>query len=139
MVTLADGSTVSKTLAELGITENDLTADATNIELADGSVITGKTTFTRADGTTGTVGDMLLAAEAEGHRVEQVETVDSADTRSLTTTAYATDGSKAYEILSVVSADGLSVTNRYDDDGDVVIDRIGWRSKPGRFSTAVAA
>ncbi|WP_422376203.1 DUF4214 domain-containing protein [Roseibium sp.] len=124
MVTLADGSIVSKTLAELGITEIDLTADATNIELSDGSVITGKTTFTRADGSTGTVGDMLLAAEAEGHRVEQVESVDGAGTRSLTTAAYATDGSKAYEIFSEVSADGLSVTNRYDDDGDGVIDRI---------------
>jgi hypothetical protein len=36
MVTLADGSTVSKTLAELGITEIDLTADASRIELSDG-------------------------------------------------------------------------------------------------------
>ncbi|WP_269586171.1 DUF4214 domain-containing protein [Roseibium sp. Sym1] len=124
MVTLADGSTVSKTLAELGITAIDLTADATNIELSDGSVITGKTTFTRADGTTGTVGDVLLASEAQGHRVEQVETVDGSGTRSLTTTAYATDGSKAYEIVSEVSADGLSITNRYDDDGDGVVDRI---------------
>ncbi|MCK7615113.1 FG-GAP-like repeat-containing protein [Roseibium sediminicola] len=124
MVTLADGSTVSKTLAELGITEIDLTADATNIELSDGSVITGKTTFTRADGTTGTVGDMLLAAEKQGHRVTQEESVDGSGTRSLTTTAYAADGSKAYEFFSEVSADGLSVTNRYDDDGDGVIDRI---------------
>ncbi|WP_286192532.1 DUF4214 domain-containing protein [Stappia sp. BW2] len=124
MVTLADGSTVSKTLAELGITEIDLTADASNIELSDGSVITGKTTFTRADGSTGTVGDMLLASEEQGHRVTQVESVDGAGTRSLTTTAYAADGSKAYEIVSEVSADGLSITNRYDDDGDGVIDRI---------------
>ncbi|MEM5585972.1 hypothetical protein WNZ15_26230, partial [Roseibium sp. AS2] len=62
IVTLPDGSTTSKTLAELGITEIDLTADASNIELSDGSVITGKTTFTRSDGTTGTVGDMLLAS-----------------------------------------------------------------------------
>ncbi|MEO9527303.1 MAG: hypothetical protein ABJG32_08000, partial [Roseibium sp.] len=60
-------------MAELGITELDLTADASNIELSDGSVITGKTTFTRSDGTTGTVGDMLLASEAEGHRVVQVK------------------------------------------------------------------
>ncbi|KZM51804.1 hypothetical protein OA90_00345 [Labrenzia sp. OB1] len=123
MVTLADGSTVSRTLAELGITEIDLTADASNIELSDGSVITGKTTFKRADGTTGTVGDMLLAAEAEGHRVEQVESVDGTGTRSLTTTAYAADGGKAYEIHSVTSADGLSIVNRYDDNGDGVIDR----------------
>ena len=124
MVTLADGSTVSKTLAELGITEINLTADASNIELSDGSVITGKSTFTRADGSTGTIGDMLLASEKQGHRVVQAESVDGSGMRSLTTTAYAADGSKAYEILSEVSSDGLSVTNRYDDDGDGVIDRI---------------
>ncbi|WP_173006101.1 DUF4214 domain-containing protein [Labrenzia sp. THAF82] len=124
LVTLADGSTVAKTLVELGITAIDLTADATNIELADGSVITGKTTFTRSDGTTGTVGDMLLASEAQGHRVEQVESVDGTGTRTLVSTAYAADGSKAYEIQSATSADGSSITNRYDDDGDGVTDRI---------------
>ncbi|WP_103225272.1 hypothetical protein [Roseibium marinum] len=137
MVTLADGSTVSRTLAELGITEIDLTADASNIELSDGSVITGKTTFTRSDGTTGTVGDMLLAAEAEGHRVEQVESVDGTGTRSLTTTAYAADGGKAYEIHSVTSADGLSITNRYDDNGDGVSRRT--RATRKDWCTAVAA
>ncbi|MCV0426756.1 MAG: DUF4214 domain-containing protein, partial [Roseibium sp.] len=124
MVTNADGSTSAKTLAELGITEIDLTADATNIELSDGSVITGKTTFKRADGTTGTAGDMLLAAEAEGHRVEQVESFDGSGARTLVSTAYDSDGSKAYQIHSVTSADGLSVTNRYDDNGDGVTDRI---------------
>ncbi len=124
MVTNADGSIVSKTLAELGITELDLTADATHIELSDGSVITGQTTFKRSDGTTGTVGDMLLASEAQGHRVEQVETTDGSGNRVLTSTAYAADGSKAYEIHSVVSPDGLNITNRYDDNGDGVTDRI---------------
>ncbi|MBG6163791.1 hypothetical protein IWQ54_003462 [Labrenzia sp. EL_195] len=124
MVTNADGSIVSKTLAELGITELDLTADATHIELSDGSVITGQTTFKRSDGTTGTVGDMLLASEAQGHRVEQVESTDGSGNRVLTSTAYAADGSKAYEIHSVVSPDGLNVTNRYDDNGDGVTDRI---------------
>ncbi|MES0884463.1 DUF4214 domain-containing protein, partial [Roseibium sp. SCP14] len=128
MVTNEDGSTTSYTLSDTklggGITEIDLTADATNIELSDGSVITGKTTFKRADGTTGTVGDMLLAAEAQGHRVEQVESVDGSGTRTLVSTAYAADGSKAYEIHSVTSDDGLSITNRYDDNGDGVTDRI---------------
>ncbi|WP_305985670.1 DUF4214 domain-containing protein, partial [Roseibium sp. MMSF_3544] len=124
MVTNADGSTVSKTLAELGITELDLTADATHIELSDGSVITGQTTFKRSDGTTGTAGDMLLATEVQGHRVEQVETTDGSGNRVLTSTAYAADGSKAYEIQSVTSPDGLNITNRYDDNGDGVTDRI---------------
>ncbi|WP_208979658.1 DUF4214 domain-containing protein, partial [Pseudovibrio axinellae] len=124
LVTNADGSTSVKTLSELGITEINLTADASNIELSDGSVIAGQTTFTRADGTTGTVGDMKLAAESQGYRVEQVEGIDGAGARTLITTAYESDGSKAYEIHSVTSADGLVLTNRYDDNGDGVTNRI---------------
>ncbi|WP_208860676.1 DUF4214 domain-containing protein, partial [Pseudovibrio ascidiaceicola] len=124
LVTNADGSTSVKTLTELGITQINLTADATNIELSDGSVIAGQTTFTRADGTTGTVGDMKLAAESQGYRVEQVESIDGAGARTLITTAYESDGSKAYEIHSVTSADGLVLTNRYDDNGDGVTNRI---------------
>ncbi|TYC53802.1 DUF4214 domain-containing protein, partial [Rhodobacterales bacterium] len=124
LVTNADGSTTARTLAELGITEIDLTADATKIELSDGSVITGKTTFKRSDGSTGTVGDLLLFSESEGHRVEQVESLDAAGNRTAVITAYAQDGAIAYVIHSVTSVDGLSVTNRYDDNGDGVVDRI---------------
>ncbi|WP_041769204.1 DUF4214 domain-containing protein [Pseudovibrio sp. FO-BEG1] len=124
LVTNPDGSTSVKTLTELGITQINLTADATNIELSDGSVIAGQTTFTRADGTTGTVGDMKLAASDMGYRVEQVESVDGSGARTLIATAYESDGSKAYEIHSVTSADGLSITNRYDDNGDGVTNRI---------------
>ncbi|MGH0003877.1 hypothetical protein ACQU0X_27705 [Pseudovibrio ascidiaceicola] len=124
LVTNADGSTSVKTLAELGITQINLTAGATNIELSDGFVIAGQTTFTRADGTTGTVGDMKLAASDMGYRVEQVESVDGAGARTLIATAYESDGSKAYEIHSVTSADGFSITNRYDDNGDGVTNWI---------------
>ena len=41
LVTNADGSTTVKALAQLGITEINLTEDSTRIELADGSVIEG--------------------------------------------------------------------------------------------------
>jgi hypothetical protein len=58
LVTNADGTTSVKTLTELGITSIKLTTDATQIELPDGSVITGQTTFTRANGTTGTAADV---------------------------------------------------------------------------------
>ncbi len=124
LVTNVDGSTTVKTLTQLGITEINLTADATNIELSDGSVITGKTTFKRSDGTTGTVGDMSLAAEAKGYRVEQSEVTETNGDRVLTITAYELDGSIAYTIHSVTSSDGSQITNRYDDDGDGVVDRI---------------
>ena len=49
MVTNANGSTTVMTLAALGITEINLTADTTQITLPDGSQITGQTTFTRGN------------------------------------------------------------------------------------------
>ena len=52
---------------------------SSQIELPDGPVIASRSTFTRADGTTGTVGDMILQAEALGQRVEQVETGDDGE------------------------------------------------------------
>lgn len=66
LVTNAEGSTTVMTLAALGITETNLTANTVNIELPDGSVITGQTTFTRANGTTGTVANTTLTADAAG-------------------------------------------------------------------------
>ncbi len=46
LVKKADGSTEAKTLTQLGITEITLKTDATLITFADGSQITGQTTFT---------------------------------------------------------------------------------------------
>lgn len=65
-VTNADGSTSVKTLAQLGITEINLRADVTHITLPDGSVITGQTTFTKGDGTTGTVANTSLICRRAG-------------------------------------------------------------------------
>ncbi|EBA12653.1 calcium-binding protein [Roseobacter sp. CCS2] len=124
MVTQDDGSLVAKTFAELGITSIDLTVDTTNIELPDGSVITGQTTFTYDDGSTGTAGDVTLIAEANGHRIEQVETFAPDGQRSEVTTGYNADGSIAFENTTVVSADGTQTSNTYDDNGDGVVDRL---------------
>ncbi|WP_299962101.1 FG-GAP-like repeat-containing protein [uncultured Roseobacter sp.] len=124
LVTNPDGSTTAKTLTELGITSINLTADTTRIELPDGSMITGQTTFTRTDGTTGTVANATLVAEAQGYRVEQVESTDTSGNRVVVSTAYAATGDVAYEITSVTSPDGSSITNSYDDDGDGVVDRL---------------
>ena len=76
MVTNADGTTTAKTLTELGITEINLKPDATHIELPDGSVITGQTTFLR-NGVTRTVADTTLSSDAEGHRVVPHQAYDS--------------------------------------------------------------
>lgn len=124
MVTKADGSTEVKTLADLGITSINLTADATQITLPDGSQITGQTTFMRDDGTTGTVVNTTLVAEGQGHRVVHVESTDGSGNRVLETTAYSADGSMAYSIHSVTSPDGSDITNTYDDNGDGSADRI---------------
>ncbi len=129
MVTQADGSLVAQTLDDLNIVEIDLTGNATQIELPDGSVITGTTTFTIEDPntlvqTTHTLGELTLQSEAMGYDVEQVETTNGAGDRVQTTTAYAADGSIALTIESTVAPDGSLTTNRYDDDGDGVVDRV---------------
>jgi Ca2+-binding RTX toxin-like protein len=124
LVTNADGSTTAQTLSQLGIVSINLTGDATYIVLPDGSVITGQTTFTRSDSTTGTVADTTLIAEAQGHRVVQAFSTDGSGNRVVDTTAYGADGEVAYAITSVTSPDGSAITNTYDDNGDGVVDRI---------------
>ncbi|EEE35135.1 iron-regulated protein FrpC [Rhodobacteraceae bacterium KLH11] len=124
LVTNADGSLEAKTLAELGITSIDLTADATNIELPDGSVITGKTTFTYADGSTGTVADTTLVSDTASYRIEESEAVDSEGVRTHIQTGYGADGAISFVITSVTTADGASITNSYDTNGDGVVDQL---------------
>ena len=87
MVTGADGQTSVKTLTELGITEIDLTANATRMELPDGSMITGQTTYQRANGTTGTVANTTLVTDTAGYRVVEVVGTDGVN-RVVTQTGY---------------------------------------------------
>jgi len=61
-----DGTLSYHTLDALGITEIDPMGDATNIELPDGSVITGRATFTM-NGQTRTVGEMVMAQNHPTH------------------------------------------------------------------------
>ncbi|MEM6473786.1 MAG: hemolysin, partial [Planctomycetota bacterium] len=124
MVTNADGSHTARSLADLGIISISLDPDATSIELPDGSMITGQTTFTWADGSTGLVGDVVLATEEQGYDVESVVTVDGSGNRTEVQTGYAGDGSIAFVVTSATSAEGSLIVNRYDDDGDGVVDRL---------------
>ncbi len=123
-VTEADGSITTKTLTELGITEIDLTGNATHIELPDGSVITGTTAFTYSDGRTGIAGELTLRTAEQGYDIDQVESVNQNGDRVQNTTAYAADGSIAFTIESTVTPDGSSTVNRYDVDGDGVVDQV---------------
>jgi hypothetical protein len=120
MVTNADGTQTAKTLQELGITEINLNADVALITLPDGSQITGTAKFTREDGSTGTLADTVLMAEAQGYRIEKSPTVNG----TYTIKAYDASGNLAYAITNTTSANGLAIENKYDDNGDGVVDRI---------------
>ncbi len=123
-VTNADGSTSVMTLAQAGITSINLTADATSIELPDGSVITGQTTFTTASGSTGTVANTTLATATQGYATTQTVSVDGSGTRTVVTKGFDGSGALAFVYSSTSSANGYWVSNSYDDNGDGVIDRI---------------
>lgn len=124
MVTNADGSTSVVTLAAVGIVEIDLNPDASLIVLPDGSRITGQTTYTLGNGTTGTVANAVLMADGNSYNVVQTSTVDGAGTRTTETKGYLEGGTLAFAMTTIATADGSSITNRYDDDGDGVVDRI---------------
>jgi hypothetical protein len=81
-----------KTLAELGIVSIDLVADGAPRRYADGSSIEGRSSFTRADGSTGTAADASFVSDANGWRAEKT---------------------------SVAGADGSHITSSLDDDGHV--------------------
>ncbi len=55
-----------KSLADMGIASINLTSDGQSYQAAGGDVtVLGETTFTRTDGTTGTVGDVVFATSAK--------------------------------------------------------------------------
>ena len=70
MVTNPDGTTSVETLAQAGITSIDLEANSVTRSYADGSSIDGETTFTKADGSTGTAATVTFAQDANGTVLE---------------------------------------------------------------------
>ncbi len=123
MVTNADGTTTAKTLAQVDITSIKLKTDTTNIQYSDGTEITGQTTFTKSDGTTGTVAAVTFSIEADGYAVNSAKIVDGTGQVTVTNTAMNGDGSVAFVTKSETAANGSLRTITYDDDGDGVIDR----------------
>lgn len=73
---------VAMTMAQLGIVSIDLREDATHIRLPDGSVITGQTTFTYANGDTGTAGEVTLSSDGQSYRVSQTSSSDANGVRT---------------------------------------------------------
>lgn len=124
LVTRPDGSTELKTLAELGITAINLISNAQEVNFADGSKISGTATYTKSDGSTGTVGDVSLASDANGYVVSETRSTDGSGTMTLVHRATRADGSLASETTTITSASGLSRTIKFDLDGDGVLDKI---------------
>ena len=105
MVTNADGTTTTRTLAELGIQSINLTTDETHYAFKDGSTIEGETIFTRTDGTTGKAVSMALAGEAAGYVVTETRTVDAAGAVTVFLDVRGADGALVRTMSRVTSAD----------------------------------
>ncbi|SHL38223.1 hypothetical protein SAMN05444159_5752 [Bradyrhizobium lablabi] len=112
LVTNADGTTTFETLTQLGITSINLTTDNNKNVLADGSVISGQSTYTKADGTTGAAADVSLAYDANGYATSQTVTKNADGSTTIDVKATNPDGSLANETVSTTSADGASRTFR---------------------------
>ncbi|MGO8083770.1 hypothetical protein [Rhizobium leguminosarum] len=111
------------TLDSLGITSIDLTPKGSGQTFEDGSAITGTTTFTRADGSTGTVGDAKLANDDAAYVVKTTSVTNPDNSVEKTIFAYNADGSLAFRNVITTSADGRSVQTQFDDDGNGTFDR----------------
>jgi Ca2+-binding RTX toxin-like protein len=123
MRTNADGTTTALTLAQAGVTSINLKVDTSNLSYSDGSNINGETTFTKVDGSTGTVASVSLAADSNGYAVKTVTAVVGTTT-TMTTTGTNSDGSVAFINVQTTVISGTSSTRTitYDNNGDGVID-----------------
>ncbi|MGG6898584.1 adhesin [Rhizobium sp. BR 315] len=118
---MVNGQLVS--LDSLGITSIDLTPKGSGQSFSDGSAITGKTTYTKSNGSTGAVGDAVLARDANGYIIKSTVVTNADQSKNNTIQAYNADGSLAFQDLVTTSADGNSVTTQFDDDGNGTYDR----------------
>jgi LysM repeat protein len=124
LVTNDDGTTTLKTLSELGIVSINLTSNNQEIVLSDGSKISGQTTYTKSDSSTGLVGDATLVYDANGYVVDETVTNNMDGSTTVENVASRADGSIASRTTSTTSADGLNREITFDDDGDGVADRV---------------
>jgi hypothetical protein len=76
------------------------------------------------NGVTRVLANTRLMAKAQGYRVEEVVATAANGTRTVTQSGYDQTGDRVFVVNSVTSANGLSITNRFDQDGDGVVDRL---------------
>lgn len=118
---MVDGQLVS--LASLGIASIELTPTGSGQNFADGSAITGTAQYTRTDGTTGTVGDAVLVSDANGYMIESTTVTNADGSKTTDLAGYGRDGTLAFRNRIVTSADGLTKTTQFDDDGNGTYER----------------
>lgn len=118
---MVNGQLVS--LASLGIASIGLTATGSGQNFADGSAITGTATYTKTDGTTGAVGDAVLASDVNGYIIKTTAVTNGDGSKTTTLGGYDKDGTLAFQNRITVSADGLSTTTQFDDDGNGTYER----------------
>ncbi len=127
MVTNADGTTSLQTLSSAGIASIDLISNNQEVELSDGSKIAGTASYTKTGGGTGKVADAKLSYDSNGFVVSQTVTHNGDGSTTVDNKATNPNGSLANETVATTSSTGLSVTTKFDDDGDGVFDRVETR------------
>ncbi|MEI8703370.1 beta strand repeat-containing protein [Mesorhizobium sp. ISC15] len=118
---MVDGQLVS--LASLGIASIGLTPTGSGQSFTDGSAITGTAQFTRTDGTTGAVGDAMLVSDANGYVIKSTTVTNADGSKTTDLAGYGKDGTLAFRNRITVSANGLSTTTQFDDDGNGTYER----------------
>ncbi|MER8628409.1 hypothetical protein NKH55_01335 [Mesorhizobium opportunistum] len=118
---MVDGQLVS--LASLGLASIGLTPTGSGQKFSDGSAITGTAQFTRTDGSTGAVGDAVLASDANGYIIKSTVVTNGDGSKTTTLGGYGKDGTLAFQNRITVSADGLSKTTQFDNDGNGTYER----------------
>ncbi|MER8577678.1 hypothetical protein NKG95_02885 [Mesorhizobium sp. M1423] len=118
---MVDGQLVS--LASLGIASIGLTPTGSGQNFTDGSAITATSQFTRTDGTAGTVGDAVLVSDANGYIIKSTTVTNGDGSKTTGLAGYGKDGTLAFQNRITVSADGLSTTTQFDDDGNGTYER----------------
>ncbi|KPF41393.1 hypothetical protein IP76_20510, partial [Rhizobium sp. AAP43] len=124
MMTNPDGTITQKTLAELGIQSINLAVDETKIGFDGGSSIDGQTSFTRTDGSTGLAATVTVAVDTSGYVVTETQSTDASGNKTVVNRAVDKAGQLVSVTTRTASANGLSVTTSFDDDGDGVLDRV---------------
>jgi len=109
-VTNANGTTSVETLAQAGIASINLTPNAVNQALPDGSSIDGETTYTTTAGKTGAAATVTLAADANGYSLASTTTTNADGSTTIDNVASYASGGVAFERILNTSAGGSSKT-----------------------------